>query len=916
MHILKKRKIKLKTFLVIFTIIVSFILLSFIGSIMLDNTYEQIDENVDFTNKTKLYQTASSIDRVLMDLGNLTLYLKDSKQLINYIDTITDRDSTYIVLSSATKGLDIFLLNIASYNEVIEGINIITDKSVYFSGKTSTRFKYPPPEDVAERKVDDIVFITNKSDDYSFIREEEEIKNIDVLQNKNYYTTSLSDGNGIIGRVYIILVDNFVEAISDAAGYVVLDKYDNLISNNSSLSGEDVHKVMDLPSINDKYLYNNLPVYRHDIEFNGWKVLYIPETTEKSPLLGIMLLTMVICIIITVISAEIISSKITSPIHKLTELISSYGETRKPKKYIKKTNVYTSLRLKLFMFFIATIFIPATLFIAILYVQSTNTVKTYIEDSYHAIFEKNLDEVNEFIMTRCTALKRVAYDTYVQELLENPEDDTKCMVQDIFYSQAYLGLDRDWIGVYNGQGELLASNGNSYIGDEGEDSFYSEIETLKTGVFWNLINDRLGYKIVNLAMNIEDITQSGRAGAAYVRIEIEAKTFFETHMELLMNEGQLFITDNLGSIISQFNSEISMEAFKNADLSQTGTDGQMRLNDEEGLVFIGKLDYFDWCFISVYRNSDIEMEKSAIVKNNKFIIVLVLFFVVLLSWLVAMGIVKPIKKINRLFKNINLDNINEGMQETVFIDEISELGSTFNTMLSRIEDLFDDVMAVNAEKLKIEGEKREAEIAALQSQINPHFFYNTLDAVKYLIKSGFSKRAIGMVDNLSVLFRYGIGRDELIIGIDEEIEYARIYSDIMSLRYGNKLKFVWEIDEKAYAYRTIKLILQPVIENAINHGVKDNIDEGVIRITCTCLEKCIRFSVKDNGIGIGPEKLEEIKRNIHERKKRKRIGLHNIKTRLKLYYGEEGKLLMNSVENEGTEVIIEFPYDNFTEAIS
>jgi sensor histidine kinase YesM len=281
-----------------------------------------------------------------------------------------------------------------------------------------------------------------------------------------------------------------------------------------------------------------------------------------------------------------------------------------------------------------------------------------------------------------------------------------------------------------------------------------------------------------------------------------------------------------------------------------------------------------------------------------------------------MGIVKPIKKINRLFKKINLDNINEGMQETVFIDEISELGSTFNTMLSRIEDLFDDVMAVNAEKLKIEGEKREAEIAALQSQINPHFFYNTLDAVKYLIKSGFSKRAIGMVDNLSDLFRYGIGRDELIIGIKEEIEYARIYSDIMSLRYGDKLKFIWEIDEKAYAYQTIKLILQPIIENAIHHGVKDNIDEGVIRITCKCLESGIRFIIEDNGIGMGPERLQELRLNIHKRKERRRIGLYNIQTRLKLYYGESGKLLISSVKNKGTEVTIELPYDNSIKVMS
>ena len=176
-----------------------------------------------------------------------------------------------------------------------------------------------------------------------------------------------------------------------------------------------------------------------------------------------------------------------------------------------------------------------------------------------------------------------------------------------------------------------------------------------------------------------------------------------------------------------------------------------------------------------------------------------------------------------------------------------------------------------------------------------------------MVKEGYKDNAIAMIKALSNLFRYGLSRGEIIISIREEIEYAKSYANIINLRYKNKIEFKWNIDEKILDYKTVKLILQPVIENSIYHGVNKVERHGVIEISCVNAGENIEYRVKDNGAGISEDALQLLRKSLSEPGLGNRIGIYNVRSRLRLYFGKRFELAIRSTKGEGMEVTITIP---------
>jgi two-component system sensor histidine kinase YesM len=239
------------------------------------------------------------------------------------------------------------------------------------------------------------------------------------------------------------------------------------------------------------------------------------------------------------------------------------------------------------------------------------------------------------------------------------------------------------------------------------------------------------------------------------------------------------------------------------------------------------------------------------------------------------------------------------------VDEITELGMSFNIMIGKIKDLLDS-------KIKEQEDLKKAELRALQAQINPHFLYNTLDTIIWMAESKKTDEVIKIVSALSDFFRISLSKGMDWITIGEEVERIRSYLTIQKMRYRDILDFKIEVDENVSENTILKLILQPLVENALYHGIKNKRQGGTISVRAQRKGRDeILLEVEDNGIGFMPEKLAqlqaELKDNSGDIKFESGFGLGNVNKRIRLYYGEPYGLSVQSEYMTGTCVTLVIP---------
>lgn len=243
-------------------------------------------------------------------------------------------------------------------------------------------------------------------------------------------------------------------------------------------------------------------------------------------------------------------------------------------------------------------------------------------------------------------------------------------------------------------------------------------------------------------------------------------------------------------------------------------------------------------------------------------------------------------------------------------DEFSELGKSFNEMIKKIKQLVENNNKEH-EKLK------KAEFNIMQAQINPHFLYNSLDAIIWMAESGDKDKIIDIVTALSGFFRISLSKGADIITLEKELEHCKNYLIIQKMRYGELLSYNFYIDKNILTEKIIKITLQPIIENAIYHGIKNRKNGGTISISVLMINEFeIEILVNDNGIGIENDKLRELKctlaefdsnNNLEASTKQTGFGLNNVNERIKLYFGEKYGVSIDSIWNVGTTVKIKIP---------
>lgn len=283
-----------------------------------------------------------------------------------------------------------------------------------------------------------------------------------------------------------------------------------------------------------------------------------------------------------------------------------------------------------------------------------------------------------------------------------------------------------------------------------------------------------------------------------------------------------------------------------------------------------------------------------------------IFILVFLNMFVSSRIANPIRLLEKCVKKLEngVKDVDVSISGSY---EVQHLGKAIRSMVNQMHTLMDNIM--------IEQEsKRKSELNALQAQINPHFLYNTLDSIIWMIENENYDGAIIMVTALAKLFRISLSKGKNIITVRDEIEHARNYLTIQNIRYKNKFTYNIEVDEKVLNYGSIKLIIQPLIENAIYHGMEFMGGDGEILVKAYAKDNELYIDVVDNGLGMlqdvanslltGESKIE---------KKSSGIGLKNVNERIQLYFGKRYGLEIYSEPDEGTTVRIHMPCVDFYE---
>lgn len=475
------------------------------------------------------------------------------------------------------------------------------------------------------------------------------------------------------------------------------------------------------------------------------------------------------------------------------------------------------------------------------------------------------------------------------------------------------------VACFTGEGELVGAapnaNQKSHVDVTGQGWFGIAQEIIENTHFstphvQNLFEDSSErYRWVVSMSRMVELTSQGTTSSGVLLVDMNYSGIERIFTEIAGDgPGYAYLIDKNGEIIYHPKQKLIYSGlYKENNLAAAGYADGLHEETFEGVarqVIVKGTGYTGWRIISVIPNSAFSVSLGQMQLLAIAVVGFAIIIIVLLNILASSRIAGPIKRLDRSVKELEQGNLDLH----VFVGgpyEIEHLGSTIRTTVERMRALMDEV--VREQELK-----RKSEFDALQAQINPHFLYNTLDSIVWMIESGNDREAISMVTALANLFRISLSKGIHIIPIKTELQHAHHYLYIQNIRYKNKFITKTEIAPEIESCQTIKLVLQPLLENAIYHAMEMMDGEGELTIRGYRQGDQVILEVQDNGLGMTQEKvdslLSEESAPVSSGKKGSGIGLRNVHNRIRLYFGESYGLSVISELDEGTTVRIHLPY--------
>ena len=376
------------------------------------------------------------------------------------------------------------------------------------------------------------------------------------------------------------------------------------------------------------------------------------------------------------------------------------------------------------------------------------------------------------------------------------------------------------------------------------------------------------------------------------------KTYFGSN-------GYAFIIGKDGRLIYHPKQLLIMAGLKEEYVQEvlTNTSGSFQEGEGENkrIYSVSRSDRTGWTVVGVSDASELTKKRAEMLRTYIVATALLLAAALGIAILVSHKLTRPILRLERSMKEVQQGHFEHVDIEPQGYNEIASLGNSFNVMTSEIRHLME-------ENVKEQRLKRKSELMALQSQINPHFLYNTLDSIIWMAEGGKNEEVVLMTSALAKLLRQSIGNEDEIVSVKKEIDYTNSYLTIQKMRYRDQLEYEIDVPPRIQEMKIIKLSIQPLVENAIYHGIKYLEGKGKIWIIGYVENDKVVISIKDNGVGMEKEVLDHIFDGRPEEDQRGKVGVYNVYTRMQLYYGKEYGLQYESAPGEGTTAKLILPY--------
>lgn len=462
-----------------------------------------------------------------------------------------------------------------------------------------------------------------------------------------------------------------------------------------------------------------------------------------------------------------------------------------------------------------------------------------------------------------------------------------------------LRFERNIISV-----NLIDANGNQYAGGDlipkelVEPIISQAAEKEGSMVF---IEPFDGDQAIIAARVIRKVRELSLAPLGTLIIRVNTGNLIQKISDSATNNEYLLITSEAKAVYSSFPDLSITTVF--ADYQENN--GNYRVKKIKGknyFMVYNKSAYTDWLFVNILPY-DTVFKQVLRMRNILLLIFLALFFfTIIISLKMASNLTKPIESLIRKMKRVESGEFEIIQEEPAVFERTDEIGilqKDFMIMVRKINTLIQE----NYTKQLL---VKDAHLKALQAQINPHFLYNALESINWRAKINQQKDISQMIESLGNLLRNAINDKKQLVKVREEINLIQDYINIQKVRFGARLDFTLEIDEKWEELLIPKLTLQPLVENSINYGLEKMLETCGIKITATESGECLLITVEDNGPGIPPAILKELQEG-EIKPNGSGIGLRNIDERLKLIYGREYGIIIASRLGEGTKVMIKIP---------
>ncbi|MBC8061794.1 MAG: sensor histidine kinase [Clostridiaceae bacterium] len=589
---------------------------------------------------------------------------------------------------------------------------------------------------------------------------------------------------------------------------------------------------------------------------------------------------------------------------------------------IKTWYMNLSIKYKMLIFFYGMIIIISTILGFYSYMLSSNNIESEIsETSFMDVRQigNSMDSLQNDIndLSTFTILNKEVQSVLKSNDPYNSEniDICKQMIDHLLISKNSISF----VSIYGDNGFEYYSSADGSSGINSlylikQSTIYKEMLIQKGRPLWVLLNKENQVFITNnknpkvaMCRTIYDTNNYNKLGIMVLYINISYLEKFYTD-NILNNNRSLLLLDNNNQIINykNFNSRYD---FTGNDLNkiekifkEPSGKGTVDIANKQTMVSYTRLENSKWRLLYLIPKSEFLSTVKSIFNVTLAVIIGCLLISFVIYMYISSNLTSPIKKLLKAMEKVNEGDFRRKI-DFKYNDEIGTLGKQYNEMIDNISNLIEKVY-------KLQIKEKEAELKALQAQINPHFLYNTLDTIFWKAEKAKEKDISEMVYALSKIFRLTLNNGDEATLVRAEKEFIEYYLLLQKNRYKDKLTYSIEMEEEILNFKIPKLILQPFVENAIIYGTEKDDEQSLITIKGVYKNGKINFSIEDNGIGMSQEKIQEllnISSKVDHLEGKRGYAIYNINQRLNLCYNNDYELIIDSEMGKGTKILLIIP---------